>query len=95
MVFVVEDIIVIFRKIKTILVVISFKLYFSHPEKSILNKSSLTLRRHRNSRPRSVFDPSISSPSNSLSLHDDTVLLVFWLFLGFNLGLFIPGNLFV
>ena len=34
MVFVVKDIIVIFRKIKTI-----FKHYFSHPEKSILNLS--------------------------------------------------------
>ena len=30
------DIIVIFRKIKTILILISFKRYFSHPEKSIL-----------------------------------------------------------
>ena len=37
MVFVVKDIIEIFRKIKTIL--ISFKRYFSHPEKSILNLS--------------------------------------------------------
>ena len=32
-VFVVKDIIVIFRKIKTILILISFKRYFSHPEK--------------------------------------------------------------
>ena len=32
-VFVVKYIIVIFRKIKTILVLISFKHYFSHPEK--------------------------------------------------------------
>ena len=39
MVFVVKDIIVIFRKIKTILILISFKYYFSHPEKSILNLS--------------------------------------------------------
>ena len=31
------DIIVIFRKIKTILILISFKRYFLHPEKSILN----------------------------------------------------------
>ena len=37
MVFVVKDIIVIFRKIKTILILISFKRYFSHPEKSILS----------------------------------------------------------
>ena len=36
MVFVVENIIVIFRKIKTILISISFKRYFSHPEKSKL-----------------------------------------------------------
>ena len=39
MVFVVKDIIVIFRIIKTILILISFKRYFSHPEKSILNLS--------------------------------------------------------
>ena len=32
-------IIVILRKIKTILILISFKRYFSHPEKSILNLS--------------------------------------------------------
>ena len=38
-VFVVKDIIVIFRKIKIILILISFKRYFSHPEKSILNLS--------------------------------------------------------
>ena len=38
-VFVIKDIIVIFRKIKTILILISFKLYFSHPEKPILNLS--------------------------------------------------------
>ena len=44
MVFVVKDIIVIFREIKTILIFISFKHYFSHP--------SLTLRRHCNSRRR-------------------------------------------
>ena len=59
MVFVVKDIIEIFRKIKTILILISFKRYFSHPEKSILNlslKSSLTLRRHCNSGPRSVIE---------------------------------------
>ena len=35
----IKDIIVIFRKIKTILILISFKLFFSHPEKSILNLS--------------------------------------------------------
>ena len=35
----VKDIIMIFRKIKTILIVISFKRYFSHPKKSILNLS--------------------------------------------------------
>ena len=35
--FVVKDIIVIFRIIKTILIFISLKRYFSHPEKSILN----------------------------------------------------------
>ena len=39
MAFVVKDIIEIFRKIKTILILISFKRYFSHPEKSILNLS--------------------------------------------------------
>ena len=39
MVFVVKDIIVTFRKIKTILILISFKRYFWHPEKSILNLS--------------------------------------------------------
>ena len=32
MVFVVKDSIVIFNKIKTILILISFKRYFSHPE---------------------------------------------------------------
>ena len=31
--------IVIFRKIKTILILISFKRYFAHPKKSILNLS--------------------------------------------------------
>ena len=36
MVIVAKDVIVIFRKIKTILILISFKRYFSHPEKSIL-----------------------------------------------------------
>ena len=36
-VFVVKDINVIFRKVKTILISISFKRYFSYPEKSILN----------------------------------------------------------
>ena len=50
MVFVVKDIIVIFRKIKTILILISFKRYFSHPEL----KSSLTLRMHFNSGLRSL-----------------------------------------
>ena len=43
MVFVVKDtfvcIIVIFRKVKTVLILISFKRYFSRPEKSILNLS--------------------------------------------------------
>ena len=38
-VFVVKDIIVIFREVKSILISISFKRYFSHPEKSILNLS--------------------------------------------------------
>ena len=52
MVFVDKDITVIFRKIKTILILISLKRYFSHPEKSILNfMPSLTLRRHCNSGP--------------------------------------------
>ena len=37
MVFVAEDMIVIFREIKTILILISFKRYSSHPEKTILN----------------------------------------------------------
>ena len=37
MVFVVTDTIVIFRKIKTILILFSLKRYFSHPQKSILN----------------------------------------------------------
>ena len=36
MVFVVKDIIVIFRKIKTIVILIRSKRYFSYPEKSIL-----------------------------------------------------------
>ena len=49
MVFVVKDIIVSSEN-KTILISISFKRYFSHPEKSKL-KSSLTLRRHCNSGP--------------------------------------------
>ena len=51
MIFVGKDIIVIFRKSKSILIFISFKRYFSHTEKSILNLSihSLTLRRHCNS----------------------------------------------
>ena len=40
MIFVVKDIIVIYRKIKTILILISFKRYFSHPEKSILKGDS-------------------------------------------------------
>ena len=39
MVFVVKNIIVIFRKIKTVLILISFIHYFLHPEKSILNLS--------------------------------------------------------
>ena len=37
MVFVVKDIVVIFRKITTILILISFKRCFSHPEKSMFN----------------------------------------------------------
>ena len=37
MVFVVKDITVIFIKIKIVLILISFKRYFSHPEKSMLN----------------------------------------------------------
>ena len=36
-VFVAREIIVIFRKFKTILILISYKRYFSHPEKSILS----------------------------------------------------------
>ena len=36
MVFVVKDIIVIFRNIKTILILISFKRYFSHPKNQYL-----------------------------------------------------------
>ena len=42
MAFVIKDIIVIiviFRLIKTILILISFKRYFSDPEKSVLNLS--------------------------------------------------------
>ena len=35
----VKDIIVIYRKNKTILILINLKRYFSHPEKSILNLS--------------------------------------------------------
>ena len=38
-VFVVKDIFVIFRKIKSILILMSVKRYFSHPENSILNLS--------------------------------------------------------
>ena len=53
MIFVGKNINLIFRKIKTILILISFKCFFSHPEKSIL-KSSLTLRRHCNSGPCST-----------------------------------------
>ena len=37
LVFVVKNIIVIFRKIKTILILIILNCYFSNPEKSILN----------------------------------------------------------
>ena len=60
MVFVVKDIIVIFRKMKTILILINFKRYFSHPEKSILKISlpyNVTLKRHGNSgsRPRNLL----------------------------------------
>ena len=39
MLLVVKDIIVIFRKNETILILINLKRYFSHPEKSILNLS--------------------------------------------------------
>ena len=39
MAFGVEDIIVIFKPIKAFLILISFKRYFSDPEKSILNLS--------------------------------------------------------
>ena len=53
-VFVVKDIIVIFRKIKTILILISFKHYFSHPEKSILKVVFLNSKEACNSGPRSV-----------------------------------------
>ena len=49
MVFVVEDIIVIFRKVKTILILISFKRYFSHPEKSILKEIQPRQRERRDS----------------------------------------------
>ena len=42
----VKDIIVIYRKSDTILILISLERYFSHPEHSILNLFSLTLRRH-------------------------------------------------
>ena len=58
MVLMVKDIIMIFRKIKTIMILISLKPYFSHPEKSIL-KSSLTLRRHCNSGSR-WLDPGLN-----------------------------------
>ena len=47
---VVKGIIVIYRKNETILILVSLKRYFSHPDQSIL-KSSLTLRRHCNSGP--------------------------------------------
>ena len=59
MIFVVKDITMIFRKIKTILILISFKRYFSQPEKSIL-KSFLTLRRHCNSGARLSHAESLS-----------------------------------
>ena len=39
MVFVVKVIIVIFIKVKTILILMGFKRHFSHPEKLILNLS--------------------------------------------------------
>ena len=39
MAFVEKDIIVIFRPIKTVVILISLKRYFSDPEKSILNLS--------------------------------------------------------
>ena len=38
-VFVVKNITVVFRKNETILIVISLKLYYSHPEKAIPNLS--------------------------------------------------------
>ena len=41
MVYVVKDIIATFRKIKTILILIRFKRYFSHPEKSKLKSSNV------------------------------------------------------
>ena len=43
-----KDIIVIYIKNETILILISLKRYFSHPEL----KSSLTVRRHCNSGPK-------------------------------------------
>ena len=49
MVFVVKDIILYFRKIKTILILISYKRFFSHPEKLRLN---LTRMSYCNSGPR-------------------------------------------
>ena len=49
----VKDIIVIYRKNETILILISLKRYFSHPKKSIF-KSSLMLRRHCHFGPRTV-----------------------------------------
>ena len=57
MVFEVKDIIVIFRKIKTFLILISFKRYFSDPEKS----SSLILRRHCNSGARAAIFLAVTS----------------------------------
>ena len=72
MVLVVKDIIVIFIKDETISILISFKRYFSHPEKSIL-KSSLTLRRHCNSGPRAFAyyenDVHIVNISNGNSIY--------------------------
>ena len=44
MVFVVKDIIVTFRKIKTILILISFKRYFSHPENQYLTEVFLNTK---------------------------------------------------
>ena len=44
LVLVVKDIIVIFRKSETILILISFKSYFSHPENQYLTKVFLNFK---------------------------------------------------